>query len=194
MTATFAVPARAGVPVEETWALETIFPDDAAWETAYAELDARLGEFASYRGHIAEGAGVLLGALQLADELDEQAGKIAIYAGLHRAEDATNTRYGEMADRADGLGSRFEAATAFIQPEVAALPDATVSAWLAEEPELAQYRVAIERITRRRKHIRSTEIEELLARAAEMADASEVTQGVLEDGELPLGMIHDEAG
>ena len=194
MTATFAVPARADVPVEETWALETIFPDDNAWETAYDAVDARLGEFARFRGHIAEGAGVLLGALQLADELDEQAGKIAIYAGLHRAEDATNTRYGEMADRADGLGSRLEAATAFIQPEVAALPDATVAAWLAEEPGLAPYRVAIERITRRRKHIRSTEIEELLARAAEMADASEVTQGVLEDGELPLGVIQDEAG
>ena len=43
MSATFAVPARADVLVEETWALETIFPDDAAWETAYAALDARLG-------------------------------------------------------------------------------------------------------------------------------------------------------
>ena len=60
--------------------------------------------------------------------------------------------------------------------------------------DLAPYRVAVERITRRRKHIRSTEIEELLARASEMADASEVTQGVLEDGELPLGEIRDDAG
>jgi oligoendopeptidase F len=194
MTASFAVPARADVPVEETWALETIFPDDAAWEAACAAVDARLSEFNAFRGHVADGAGVLLGAFQLADQLDEITGKIAIYAGLHRAEDATNTHYGEMADRADGLGSRFEAATAFIQPEVAALSDATISAWLAEEPGLALYRVALERISRRRAHIRSTEIEELLARATEMADASEVTQGVLEDGELPLGEIRDESG
>src|SRR3954452_1059007 len=113
MTATFAVPARADVPVDETWALETIFPDDAAWEAAYATVEGRLHEFAKFRGHIDEGAAVLLAALLLADELDEQTGKVVIYAGLHRAEDATNTHYGEMADRADGLGSRFEAATAF---------------------------------------------------------------------------------
>ena len=194
MTATFAVPARADVPVEETWALETIFPDDAAWEAAYAGVEGRLDEFSRFRGHIGEGAAVLLAAFELTDALAEQTGKVMTYAGLHRAEDATNTHYGELADRADGLGSRFEAATAFIQPEVAALPDATVASWLSEEPALAPYRVAIQRITRRRKHIRSTEIEELLARATEMADASEVTQGVLEDGELPLGEIQDEAG
>lgn len=194
MTATFSVPARGDVPVAETWALETIFPDDAAWEAAYTAVEGRLEEFSRFRGHIAEGAEVLLAAFQLTDELDEQAGKVAIYAGLHRAEDATNTRYGEMADRADGLGSRFEAAVAFIEPEVAALPDSTITTWLTEVPGLAPYRVAVERITRRRKHIRSTEIEELLARATEMADASEVTQGVLEDGELPLGEIQDEAG
>jgi oligoendopeptidase F len=194
MSATIAVPARADVPVEETWALETIFPNDAAWEAAFSEVDRRLNEFARYRGRISEGPAVLLAALRLKDELDEQTGKVVIYAGLRRAEDATNTLYGEMADRADGLGSRFEAATAFIQPEVASLPDATVASWFAEEPALATYRVAIERITRRRNHIRSTEIEELLAHAKEMADASETTHGVLEDGELPLGQIRDEAG
>lgn len=194
MTATFAVPARSEVPVEETWALETVFADDTAWEAAYAALDARLDEFGTYRGHIADGAGVLLGAFQLADELEEQAGKIGIYAGLHRAADATNTRYGEMADRAEGLGSRLEAALAFIEPEVAALPDGTVTAWLADVPALTPYRVVLERITRRRAHIRTTEIEELLAQATEMAHASEATQSVLEDGELPLGEIEDEAG
>jgi oligoendopeptidase F len=194
MSATFAVPARAEVPVEETWALETIFPNDAAWETAFAAVAARLHEFDAFRGHIADGPGVLLAALRLTDELAEQAGKVAIYAGLHRAEDATNTHYGEMADRADGLASRFEAAIAFLQPEVAALPDDTISGWLEREPGLEIYRVAIERIARRRQHIRSTEVEELLARAAEMAAASEVTHSVLEDGELPLGEIRDEAG
>ncbi|MCA9880119.1 MAG: hypothetical protein KC442_20130, partial [Thermomicrobiales bacterium] len=194
MTATFAVPARADVPVAETWALESVFPSDEAWEAAYAVTDDRLAEFAPFRGHLAERAATLLGALRLADDLEEHVGKLHIYAGLHRAEDATNTHYGEMADRAEGLYSRFEAATAFIQPEIAALSPATVDRWLAEDPALAAYRVAIERIARRRQHIRSTEIEELLARAAEMGAASEMTQSVLEDGELPLGEIRDEAG
>jgi oligoendopeptidase F len=38
------------------------------------------------------------------------------------------------------------------------------------------------------------EVEELLARAGEMAAASEITHSVLEDGELPLGQITNEFG
>ena len=50
------------------------------------------------------------------------------------------------------------------------------------------------RISRLRAHIRSVEVEEILARAGEVAAASEITQSVLEDGELPLGQITDESG
>jgi oligoendopeptidase F len=120
--------------------------------------------------------------------------RVVIYAVLRRAEDATNTHYGELADRAIGLEARADAAAAFLRPEIATLSDETIAAWMRETPALDQYRHAITRITRQREHIRSSEIEELLARASEMAASSEITQSVLEEGELPLGEIVDEAG
>ena len=99
-----------------------------------------------------------------------------------------------MADRAIGLAPRAEAAASFLAPEIAALSDETIADWIAQEPGLEPYRHALTRITRQRAHIRSTEVEEILARAGEMAAASEITQSVLEDGELPLGQITDESG
>jgi oligoendopeptidase F len=195
MSATLtAVPARAEVPFAETWALETVFPTEDAWEAAYAAEDARLRELEAFRGRIAEGPETLLAALRLSDDLSENVSKVVIFAVLRRSEDATNTRFGEIADRAIGLSSRSSAAAAFLGPEIAALSDATLAAWFAQEPGLEQYRQAIQRITRRREHIRSVEAEELLARAAEVAASSEITQSVLEDGELPLGEISDEEG
>ncbi|MFT4038385.1 MAG: oligoendopeptidase F [Thermomicrobiales bacterium] len=193
-TSTTAVAARADVPVEETWALETVFPDNAAWEAAFAAADDRLGEFAPYRDHLADDAVTLLAALRLKDDIAEQVNRVAIFADLRRTEDATNTQHGEMADRSAALESRTAAATSFIQPEIAAIPDATLQRWLADEPGLEPYRVALLRIARQRAHIRSTEIEELLARAADMGGASEITQSVLEDGDLQLGEITDETG
>jgi oligoendopeptidase F len=190
----FAVPVRAEVPLGETWELETIFPSDEVWEEAYDAAEERLRGFDAFRGRIAEGPPTLLAALRLADEVSADVSRVVIYAVLRRAEDATNTHYGELADRAIGLEARADAAAAFLRPEIATLSDETIAAWMRETPALDQYRHAITRITRQREHIRSSEIEELLARASEMAASSEITQSVLEEGELPLGEIVDEAG
>ena len=195
MSATLtAVPPRAEVPVAETWALESVFTSDEAWEDACDASGERLRALDAFRGRVAEGAATLLAALRLADELREETSKVVVYALLRRAEDATNTTSGEMADRAIGLAARGEAAASFLAPEIAALDDETIAAWLTEEPALEPYRPALERISRQRAHIRSAEVEELLARASEVFAASETTHSVLEDGELPLGQISDESG
>ncbi len=195
MSATVTVvPPRAEVPVEETWALETVFATDDAWEEAFAGSGERLRVVEAFRGRMADGPESLLAALRAADDLTEAVSKVLVYALLRRSEDATNTRSGEMADRAIGLASRAEAAGSFLGPEIAAISDETIADWIAQERGLEPYRHALTRITRLRKHIRSVEVEEILARAGEMAAASEITQSVLEDGELPLGQITDESG
>jgi oligoendopeptidase F len=189
-----AVPTRADVPIEETWALESVFPTEDAWEDALNAAGERLGALEAFRGHIGEGAATLLAALRVRDDISEDVGKVFVYALLRRSEDATNTRAGEMADRAIGLASRAAAAASFLSPEIAALPAESISAWLEQEPGLRPYRHALARITRQRDHIRSAEVEEVLARAGEVAAASELTQSVLEEGELPLGEIVDASG
>src|SRR4029078_1402856 len=105
----------------------------------------------------------------------------------------TDTHYGEMTDRAIGLAARIDAASSFVAPDIAALADEALAAWQGEEPGLGQFRHELQRITRRRRHIRSSEVEEVLARATEVAAAPYTTHSVLEDGELPLGQITDEA-
>jgi oligoendopeptidase F len=193
VTAT-AVPPRAEVPIEETWALESVFATDDAWEEAFTGSDERLRAVEAFRGRIGEGATTLLAALRAADDLTEAVSKVLAYALMRRSEDATNASAGEMADRAIGLASRAEAAGSFLGPEIAALADETIAGWISQEPGLEPYRHALARISRLRTHIRSVEVEEILARAGEVAAASEITHSVLQDGELSLGQITDESG
>jgi oligoendopeptidase F len=72
MSATMtAVPPRAEVPIEETWALESIFATDDAWEGAFTGSDDRFRAVEAFRGRIAEGPATLLAALRAADQLTE---------------------------------------------------------------------------------------------------------------------------
>ncbi len=193
-TAEQTVPPRHGVPLAERWNLESVFPSDDAWEAALRAAEARLPELDRFRGRLAESAATLLAGLRLLDEIRGLVGRVVTHALMRRSEDATNPLYAAHADRAQGLAARADEAAAFVEPEIAAPSDGLVLAWLAAEPALAPYRHAIERIRRRRAHIRSTEVEETLARAGEMAAAFETTHDALEDGELPLGSIQDETG
>ena len=193
-TAAGAVPARHEVPLAERWDLESVFATNEAWQTAFRATEKRLPELERYQGRLGESAATLLAALRLKDEVAEAVARVLTYALLRRSEDATNTTAAALADRAQGLAARAGAAAAFFEPEIAALTEETISSWLEETPGLDQYRHAIERIRRRREHIRSVEVEETLARAEEIAASSETIHDVLENGELPFGTIRDERG
>jgi oligoendopeptidase F len=188
------VPPRDRVPLAERWDLESVFPTAAAWEAAYRAAEARLPELDRFRGRLGQSAAALLAGLRLMDDIGQAIERVSLFATLRQSEDAGNARANEMADRAAGLASRVGAADAFVEPEIAAIPDATMNAWLADEPGLDQYRILIERIQRRRPHIRSAEVEAVLARAGEIAAVPEQLHTVLENGELPLGTIQDEQG
>ena len=196
MTATFerAVPPRADVPDTEQWDLESVFSSDAAWEAAYAAVAAMLPELAGLAGRLGESAETLLTGLRLLDWLQEAVEPVMVYASLRRSEDATNSRSAALAERARSLSTRVGAAAAFVDPELAALSDQQIAKYFAIEPGLETYRFAVERVRRRRAHIRSVEVESVLARAGEMAAMPHVVHQVLEDGELPLGAIRAESG
>jgi len=189
-----AVPLRRDVPLAQRWDLESIFPTDDAWERAFRETEGRLPELEQFRGRLGESAATLLAGLRLRDEIAEVVGRVDVYADLRRSEDAGNAFYAALADRGQGLRTRFGAAGAFFEAEILAVASERIDALLAEEPGLGQYRHLVERIQRRSEHVRSTEVEEVLAQARDIAAAPETIRDVLEDGELRFAAIGDEAG
>lgn len=194
MTATHSLPRRAKLTPEERWDIESVFPDDAAWEAAYAEAGARIAELAEYREGLGESAGALLAALRLRDEIAARVGRVGVYTSLRFAEDATNPTYGGLAERGRGLRARFMAAAAFIEPAILALAPATLERFMAEDADLARYRHYFDRVGLGRGHVRSAEVEEVLAEAANLGDTPRATRAALENADLALGTIRDEAG
>jgi len=189
-----SLPARDAVPIEHRWDLESVFATAADWEAAFTAAERRVPELGQFRGRLAESAATLLAALRLRDDLGEAVDRVAVYATLRRSEDATNSAAAAMADRSQGLDTRLQAEAAFLHPEIAALPPEQIASWLERESGLAPYKHAIERIQRRRVHIRSAEVEEVIALAGDVGAVPETIRDVLEDGDMPFAPIEDENG
>jgi oligoendopeptidase F len=193
-TTSVSLPRRGDLPHEETWALETIFETPAHWEQAYLAHDAGLGEIDAVRGTLASSPAALLAGLRLRDEIISELWTVELYAGLHAAQDTGDPAALAMADRGEGLIARTMSALSFFEPELLAIDSATLAAWQQQEPGLAEYAHYFERLASRREHVRSAEVEEVLAMAGGPTNAFSSVHSALSDADLKLGTITGRDG
>ena len=180
------LPPRAQVPLEETWDLKSIFESSDAWQAASETLQARLPELQSFEGRLDEGPETLLECLDVWQELMRLAEKVAVYAFLAAAVDVSDQEANARAGQAQSLVAQAATAAAFIEPELMAVGFGTLYAWVEEEPELAIYRHHLADLERRQAHVRSTEVEEVLALSSDPLGSAEHTYGVLTNADLPF--------
>src|SRR6266487_4078701 len=166
---------REEIPVEFTWNLESIFPTNDDWERDYQALQQRLPGLEALAGTLARRGQALLSVLQKRDEIYEKLEHLYVYASMRKDEDTTNSTYQGMADRAVQLYVRTSTVSSFIEPEILALPQATLDQFVKETPGLAIYGQQLHDLNRKRAHIRSAEIEAVLA-AQVKADIFYTTQ------------------
>ncbi|HAG98386.1 MAG TPA: oligoendopeptidase F [Ktedonobacter sp.] len=185
---------RDEIPVEFTWNLESIFPTNDDWEHDFQALQQRLPELEAIAGTLAQSGQVLLTVLRKRDELSQELERLYVYASMRKDEDTTNSTYQGMADRAVQLYVRFATVASYIEPEILALPPATLDQFVKETPELALYGQQLHDLNRKRAHIRSAEIEAILAAAGEMADAPGSVFTMIDNADLKLPTIKNETG
>ena len=185
---------RSDIPPAYTWNLESIYASDDDWERQAQSLQRRLPELEALKGTLAQGGQALLTVLRKRDELFEELERLAAYAHMRRDEDTTRSSYQGMADRARQLLVRATTAAAYIEPELLALPQTTLDRFLREVPGLELYRHQLDELNRKRPHVRSAEIEAVLAAAGEIAAAPGAIFTMIENADLALPIIKNEAG
>ena len=60
---------REEIPVEHTWTLEGLYPNDEAWEKDLATLEADKAAFASFAGRLTESAETMLEYFTLVEQV-----------------------------------------------------------------------------------------------------------------------------
>ena len=188
------IPERKEIPVEYTWDLTDIFPDDEAWaaeRTALLEMPAKMEAFA---GTLGEKPGRLLDWLKLSDELGVRIEKLMGYASCKGDQDTADGFYQDMRSKAIACYVAIAGASAFATPEILAIPDEMLDRFYAECPALETYRRSLTRIRRMKEHILSPAEERLLAAAGEMSEAPDSIASALRNADLRFADAIDSEG
>ncbi|MEW6568338.1 MAG: oligoendopeptidase F [Chloroflexota bacterium] len=194
MSEALKVPARHEIPVEYTWDLASIYPDDARWREDTAALEARLPEVAALQGTLGQGPASLLRVLQLRDEVNCRLDQLRVYASMRRDSDSTEPAGQALTEVAGSLQARVQSALAFIEPEILALSNETITAWLEQDKGLKVYEYYLRDLIRQRDHVRSGEVESILAQFSDVTRAPAEIYLILTNADLAFPTIEDEQG
>jgi len=184
MSKSTTLPLRSQVPLAETWDLESIFPSPSDWEAAGEEIKGYIPQLAAYQGRIKEGPKALLEYLRLAEKAGIQAGKYINYASNYYSVDTTDQRTAARLGQVRSLAARLGAAIAFFEPELMSIGLDVVEGWIQSTPELAFFSHALDKLRRRQAHVRSGEVEEVMAMTADPFSGPSTIYSALNNADL----------
>lgn len=185
---------RDQIPAEEQWDLTDLFKSPDAWETERQALLAMIPGLEGFHGTLGESPQQLLEALQYEDEVDERLGRLFAYAMLERDQDTRNADAVQRYEQVMSVAMQAGRAASYMAPELLTLSDDELTGYLDAEPGLEPFRRAIEKVMQGRPHVRSAEVEEVLADSAEMAQASSNTFTFLDNADITFGTITEADG
>lgn len=194
MTKRNSLPKRSEVENQFKWAIEDLYSSDDLWEKEYKELMDMLPKATEYRGKLSESAKSLLGFLKLSDDLSIMMERVYVYANQKYHEDTGNSVYQDLADKAGVIIVQMDSALSFATPEILTIPEDTLEKFKSEEEELQVYDYYLKNILRRKPHILSEEMEELLADAGEMASSPDNIYSKFDNADLKFPEIKGENG
>lgn len=191
---TVAYSSRDQVPQKYKWNLTLWFPSDEACLASLGECQSLPEEYAAWQDRATATAAGLLGFLRFDDEATSKLQRVWEYLERRGDEDTRINRWQDLVGQVHALAARVGAAAAWFQPALLALDHATLDAWYAQEPDLALYRRALQKMRALRDHVLSPAEEALLAQAGELAAAPEREFSMLNEADMAFPDALDSQG
>jgi oligoendopeptidase F len=187
------VPTRDTIATEDTWDLTAIFPDDQAWDDAAERMPALIAAAASHRGGLGESADRLRRAMSDIMALRQTLERLRVYAMLRWDENTADGQALARYERSAAIAIEAAESLAYVEPELLGLPPARFDK-LRQDAALAEYQHMLDDLARRRPHVRSFEVEQVLAQGADVARGPSDAFTALDNADLTFGRVRDESG
>jgi oligoendopeptidase F len=188
------VPRRQDIESEYTWDVASVFSTDAEWEEAIATITERLPHLEHFHGRLKTGPDEVARALATADEILDLTGPVFVYASMLHDADTGDQSAAAKNDRAIAIFSQVAAAMAFIEPELLEIGIETLQKWSEENEDLKVYRHYFDELDRRRQHVRSAEVEQILGMLGNPFGTAQGIHGVLADADLKFKAAEGSGG
>jgi oligoendopeptidase F len=189
-----AIPQRGDIEAKYKWDLTDLYKSDELWEADFEKARSLIEKAKEFEGKLAGSAEVLYQCLETRSSLSLICGNLYQYAKLNQDLDNRVSKYQEMTERAAMLDADAAAAYAFVTPELLKIDDARLNEMATQFPKTDVYDFYVKEIIRSRAHIRSAEVEELLAQLSVVARGPDTVYTMLDDADLKYPTIKDEKG
>ena len=180
---------RSKVPDDYKWDLTSIYSSDQAWRAAKEKLATELPKLRQFQGTLPSSASRLADALEAQSYFDKELTRLFVYASMSSDQDTRVSTYQGMQQEMIQLGSILGTETAFIEPEILKMDNATIERFLTQEPRLHVFRHYLDDIARRRAHTLSNAEEKLLAGSSVMASGPSSVYGIFADADFPYPSV-----
>jgi oligoendopeptidase F len=187
------LPPRSAVPIEDQWDLSSLFKSDDDWEKAFVKWEQSIPGFAKFKGRLGESADTLLELMRFDAAFDRASEGLGNYASLKCTEDQSNSGYQRMRGRFQSTATKAAEAASFIRPELMAIPVEKMNTLLAS-PQLAEWRLELDRTLRYRPHTLGDKEENLLAMQGQMSEAAGDVFRQLTDSDFKWPTVENEKG
>lgn len=182
--ASCAIHAQA-VEVGDTWNLERLYPDVAAWNADRQKLEGQMAEFARCAGTLGESAARLKHCLDLRADMYKRLMRMHVYASEKFSGDTALAANLELQQRTEVLFTKVQESQAFVKPELLRLGRPTIERLVAQEPGLAIYRHPLDDVLRMADHTLDRNGEELVARFGLMAGTGNSVYTTMHNADVP---------
>jgi oligoendopeptidase F len=189
-----AIRDRADIPAEFKWDFAAIYPGWDAWEAGMCEMDEKITAFTAGKGTLGRGPAAVLGAYHAFDDIGKLQYRLYCYPQLQRDIDTRDQEVAGRFQRVTALFAKFETASAWFTPELLQIPEATMTAWIADTPGLAPYRFPILENYRRQAHVLDDKGERLLSLSSRLNAAPASIYAELSTSDIKFPTIRTAEG
>jgi oligoendopeptidase F len=189
-----SIPQRADIDDKYKWRLSDLYKSEEDWEADYQKAQTLIGKAEDFRGKLAESGEFLYECLVAQTNLGLICENLHFYAKRSQDLDHRVSKYQALTDRAAMLASQAGAAYSFVEPELLKIDDEKLMEMADKFPDTNIYDFYIKELIRSRVHIRTAEIEELLAQSMMVARGPYSIFSMLNDADTKYPVIKDEQG
>jgi len=176
---------RSEIDDQYKWNFTDLYESDATWSAAKDKLAEEMNQITDFKGKLGQSAADLLAYSQFSEELMKEGYRLYIYASLKSDADLRDSDNMSRVKEIRQVFVEFGQKASFISPELAAIPEATMKQFIAEEPKLEIYKMGLMDVYRMKKHTLSELEEAVMAKTGLITGTANSAFSVFSNAEMP---------
>ncbi|MBS0000564.1 MAG: hypothetical protein KFF73_16410, partial [Cyclobacteriaceae bacterium] len=185
---------REKISEEYKWNLSDLYSSLEAWEKEKEAFPEKFEKIGQYKGKLGNSAETLYTALNYMEGVVKDLFKFSSYASMLSDQDARKAEPLSMDQEANQIYTKFNTASAYITPEILAIPENKLKTFMNQEPGLSKFKHYIDDIYRTKEHTLSAEEENIIAEASLMQGNSYNIYSIFSNAEMPRPEVTLENG